>query len=65
VFYAAIPYFWAWGWRVRGDIHAIWQGYNNSETLDSIYGHDRVGLLTWVVGYGKRGEVRLDLGEFA
>lgn len=49
------------------DIRAVWQEYEDSETLDSHYVHDidKVELLLQMVEYEKRGEGRLDLGEFA
>jgi len=52
------------------EIKAIWQEYEDSETLESIYVHDidKVELLLQMVEYEKRareqGQV-LDLGEFA
>jgi putative hydrolase of HD superfamily len=55
------------GGHVGGDIRAIWQEYEDSKTLDSIYVHDidKMELLVQMVEYEKRGEGRLDLGEFA
>ncbi|OIW28665.1 hypothetical protein CONLIGDRAFT_389707 [Coniochaeta ligniaria NRRL 30616] len=56
------------------DIRAIWQEYEDSETLESIYVHDidKVELLLQMVEYEGRGQQqggaqdkKLDLGEFA
>ena len=49
------------------DIKAIWQEYEDSETLDSHFVHDvdKMELLLQMVEYEKRGEGRVDLGEFA
>lgn len=56
------------------DIRAIWQEYEDSETLESIYVHDidKVELLLQMLEYEKRGRGqgrdeadKLDLGEFA
>ncbi|KAH8911177.1 hypothetical protein BR93DRAFT_943262 [Coniochaeta sp. PMI_546] len=56
------------------DIRAIWQEYEDSETLESIYVHDidKVELLLQMVEYerrgreqGRDGDNKLDLGEFA
>lgn len=49
------------------DIRALWQEYEDSETLDSHFVHDldKVELLTQMVEYEKRADRRLDLGEFA
>ncbi|KAI1255174.1 hypothetical protein MGN70_003238 [Eutypa lata] len=49
------------------DIRAIWQEYEDSETLDSHFVHDidKIELLTQMVEYEKRVDCRLDLGEFA
>lgn len=49
------------------DIRAIWQEYEDSETLESHYVHDidKVELLVQMVEYEKRGEGKVDLGEFA
>ena len=48
-------------------IRAIWQEYEDSETLDSHYVHDidKVELLLQMVEYERRGEHKVDLGEFA
>jgi len=62
--------------RLLGDVHggipgeeirAIWQEYEDSTTLDSHFVHDidKVELLLQMVEYEKRGEGKLDLGEFA
>ncbi|KAK4243270.1 HD domain-containing protein [Corynascus novoguineensis] len=55
------------GGRVGGEIRAIWQEYENSKTLDSLYVHDidKMELLVQMVEYEKRGKGKLDLGEFA
>ncbi|KAI1051539.1 hypothetical protein LB506_003155 [Fusarium annulatum] len=49
------------------DIRAIWQEYEDSETLDSHFVHDvdKMELLLQMVEYEKRGEGKVDLGEFA
>ncbi|KAM0185540.1 hypothetical protein ACHAPA_012028 [Fusarium lateritium] len=49
------------------DMRAIWQEYEDSETLDSHFVHDvdKMELLLQMVEYEKRGEGRVDLGEFA
>ncbi|KAH7143808.1 HD domain-containing protein [Dactylonectria macrodidyma] len=49
------------------DIRAIWQEYEDAETLDSHFVHDvdKMELLLQMVEYEKRGEGKLDLGEFA
>lgn len=49
------------------EIRAIWQEYEDSETLESLYVHDidKMELLLQMVEYEKRGKGRLDLGEFA
>ncbi|RYP63050.1 hypothetical protein DL769_007076 [Monosporascus sp. CRB-8-3] len=49
------------------DIRAIWQEYEDSETIDSHFVHDidKIELLTQMVEYEKRVDRRLDLGEFA
>ena len=55
------------GGNVGSDIRAIWQEYEDSETLDSLYVHDidKMELLLQMVEYEKRGKGKLDLGEFA
>ncbi|KAH8777747.1 HD domain-containing protein [Diaporthe sp. PMI_573] len=52
---------------VGEEIRALWQEYEDSETLDSHFVHDidKVELLLQMVEYEKRGERALDLGEFA
>ena len=54
------------GGTVGSDIRAIWQEYEDSKTLDSLYVHDidKMELLLQMVEYEKRGRGRLDLGEF-
>ncbi|KAI0204925.1 HD domain-containing protein [Astrocystis sublimbata] len=49
------------------EIRAIWQEYEDSETLDSTFVHDldKMELLTQMVEYEKRANKALDLGEFA
>ncbi|KAK6211852.1 hypothetical protein LQW54_005714 [Pestalotiopsis sp. IQ-011] len=49
------------------DIRAIWQEYEDSETLDSHFVHDidKMELLCQMVEYEKRMNHTLDLGEFA
>lgn len=49
------------------EIRALWQEYEDSETLDSHFVHDidKVELLLQMVEYERRGERALDLGEFA
>jgi putative hydrolase of HD superfamily len=53
--------------QVGAEIRAIWQEYEDSQTLDSQYVHDidKMELLLQMVEYEKRGKGRLDLGEFA
>lgn len=55
------------GGRVGSEIRAIWQEYEDSKTLESLYVHDidKMELLLQMVEYEKRGKGRLDLGEFA
>ncbi|KUI55020.1 hypothetical protein VP1G_02343 [Cytospora mali] len=49
------------------EIRAIWQEYEDSKTLDSHFVHDvdKMELILQMVEYEKRGERKLDLGEFA
>lgn len=49
------------------DILAVWQEYEDSETLDSTYVHDidKLELLLQMVEYERCGKGALDLGEFA
>lgn len=56
-----------YGGQIGDDIKAIWQEYEDSETLESHYVHDidKVELLLQMVEYEKRGERKVDLGEFA
>ncbi|KAL5889706.1 hypothetical protein ACKVWC_004934 [Pyricularia oryzae] len=55
------------GNTVGAEMRAIWQEYEDSETLESKYVHDidKMELICQMVEYEKRGEGRLDLGEFA
>jgi putative hydrolase of HD superfamily len=55
------------GGRVGAEIRAIWQEYEDSETLESLFVHDidKMELLLQMVEYEKRGKGKLDLGEFA
>lgn len=55
------------GKSVGEEIRAIWQEYEDSETLESHYVHDidKIELLLQMVEYEKRGDKKLDLGEFA
>jgi putative hydrolase of HD superfamily len=56
-----------YGGLAGADIRAIWQEYEDSETLDSHFVHDldKMELLTQMVEYEKRANKCLDLGEFA
>ncbi|KAH9908306.1 HD domain-containing protein [Xylariomycetidae sp. FL2044] len=49
------------------EIRAIWQEYEDSKTLDSLFVHDldKMELLLQMVEYEKRADKSLDLGEFA
>ncbi|KAL1864159.1 hypothetical protein VTK73DRAFT_6137 [Phialemonium thermophilum] len=49
------------------EIRAVWQEYEDGETLESRYVHDidKMELLLQMVEYEKRGGGRVDLGEFA
>jgi putative hydrolases of HD superfamily len=49
------------------DIREIWQEYEDSKTLESLFVHDidKMELLLQMVEYEKRGNSALDLGEFA
>lgn len=49
------------------ELRAIWQEYEDSETLDSTFVHDvdKLELLLQMIEYEKAGKGRLDLGEFA
>jgi putative hydrolases of HD superfamily len=55
------------GGAAGADIRAIWQEYEDSQTLDSHFVHDldKMELLLQMMEYEKRGEGHLDLGEFA
>ncbi|KAK4099722.1 hypothetical protein N658DRAFT_498204 [Parathielavia hyrcaniae] len=55
------------GGQAGSEIRAIWQEYEDSQTLDSLFVHDidKMELLLQMVEYEKRGRGRLDLGEFA
>lgn len=55
------------GKSVSEDIREIWQEYEDSKTPESHFVHDidKVELVLQMVEYEKRGEGRLDLGEFA
>lgn len=55
------------GKSVGEDIRAVWQEYEDSETLESHFVHDidKIELLLQMVEYEKRGDRKLDLGEFA
>ena len=48
------------------DIRAIWQEYEDSKTLDSHFVHDvdKIELLLQMNEYERRGEGKVDLGEF-
>jgi putative hydrolase of HD superfamily len=56
-----------YGGMAGKEIRAIWQEYEDSETLDSHFVHDvdKMELLCQMVEYEKRVDRRLDLGEFA
>jgi putative hydrolases of HD superfamily len=49
------------------ELRAIWQEYEDSETLDSLYVHDidKLELLTQMIEYERRAGGQLVLGEFA
>lgn len=55
------------GKDVAEDIQAVWQEYEDSKTLESHFVHDidKMELVLQMVEYEKRGEQKLDLGEFA
>jgi putative hydrolases of HD superfamily len=55
------------GGEAGKEIRAIWQEYEDSETLDSTFVHDvdKTELLLQMVEYEKRADKKLDLGEFA
>ncbi|KAG9252664.1 HD domain-containing protein [Emericellopsis atlantica] len=52
---------------VGDEIRSIWQEYEDSQTLDSHFVHDvdKIELLLQMVEYEKKGDGKLDLGEFA
>jgi putative hydrolases of HD superfamily len=56
-----------YGGAAGKDIRAIWQEYEDSETLDSKFVHDvdKMELLLQMVEYERRGQGKADLGEFA
>jgi putative hydrolase of HD superfamily len=56
-----------YGGLAGAEIRALWQEYEDSETLDSHFVHDldKMELLTQMVEYEKRANRTLDLGEFA
>lgn len=49
------------------EMRAIWQEYEDSQTLDSHFVHDvdKMELLLQMMEYERRGEGKIDLGEFA
>jgi len=49
------------------ELRAVWQEYEDSQTLDSHFVHDvdKLELLLQMVEYERAGEGKLDLGEFA
>ena len=49
------------------EIREVWQEYEDSETLEAKFVHDvdKLELLLQMVDYERRGEGKLDLGEFA
>ncbi|KAL6883001.1 HD domain-containing protein [Trichoderma longibrachiatum] len=55
------------GGDVGAQIRAIWQEYEDSETLDSHFVHDvdKIELMLQMVEYEKQGKGQVDLGEFA
>ncbi|KAK0643395.1 HD domain-containing protein [Cercophora newfieldiana] len=55
------------GGDVGKTIRDIWQEYEDSKTLESTFVHDidKMELLLQMVEYEKRGQGKLDLGEFA
>ncbi|KAK3400265.1 HD domain-containing protein [Sordaria brevicollis] len=54
------------GGKQGEQIRAIWQEYEDSKTLESLFVHDidKIELLLQMVEYEKRGKGKLDLGEF-
>lgn len=57
---------WAQGEQGRS-VQAIFDEYEESKTLESLFVHDvdKIELLLQMVEYEKRGEGKLDLGEFS
>lgn len=55
------------GGAAGAEVRALWQEYEDSQTLDSHFVHDvdKMELLLQMVEYEKRGRGALDLGEFA
>ncbi|KAM4058959.1 HD domain-containing protein [Hirsutella rhossiliensis] len=55
------------GGAAGAELRAIWQEYEDSQTLDSHFVHDvdKMELLLQMLEYEKRGRGALDLGEFA
>lgn len=55
------------GGNVAKEIRDIWQEYEDSKTPESLFVHDidKAELLLQMVEYEKRGQGKLDLGEFA
>ncbi|KAJ4289445.1 hypothetical protein N0V88_006925 [Collariella sp. IMI 366227] len=55
------------GGKTGEEIRAVWQEYEDSKTLESLFVHDidKMELLLQMMEYEKRGKGRLDLGEFA
>ncbi|KAH6605358.1 hydrolase-hd superfamily, partial [Trichoderma cornu-damae] len=55
------------GGDVGAEIRAIWQEYEDAETLDSHFVHDvdKIELMLQMVEYEKQGKGQVDLGEFA
>ncbi|PNY27266.1 hypothetical protein TCAP_02807 [Tolypocladium capitatum] len=55
------------GGATGAEVRAIWQEYEDAQTLDSHFVHDvdKMELLLQMVEYEKRGGGALDLGEFA
>lgn len=55
------------GGATGDEIRAVWQEYEDSQTLDSHFVHDvdKIELLLQMVEYEKGGRGELDLGEFA
>ncbi|EGO59327.1 hypothetical protein NEUTE1DRAFT_79310 [Neurospora tetrasperma FGSC 2508] len=54
------------GGKQGEQIRAIWQEYEDSKTLESLFVHDidKIELLLQMVEYEKRAKGKLDLGEF-